>query len=124
MVFRDAEHGINNPTSELGYTSTYSGAIQLDDLDGEDAHLLVNSNAGNAQPRQISPERDGDYIPPLFISFTGYRLACAALIVGFGIPKAVAYSRGQPAADTLDWVISIIAALGCVCCAARSFGAE
>ncbi|KAI0028264.1 hypothetical protein K488DRAFT_89902 [Vararia minispora EC-137] len=49
--------------------------------------------------------------PPFFVALTGYRLTCTALLIGLGIPKAVAAYRGQPIANTFDWIISIVAAV-------------
>jgi hypothetical protein len=49
--------------------------------------------------------------PPFFVALTGYRLTCTALLIGLGAPKAVSAARGQAAANTLDWIVSILVAL-------------
>ena len=51
------------------------------------------------------PEEDKqDQQPPLGVELTGYRLLTLAVILGFGIPKAISSYRGQAVSTTLDWV--------------------
>ena len=72
------------------------------------ANSQVGSNIPNIAP--VEPAVP----PPLIIALTVYRLSCLSAIVGLGVPKAVAAARGQPAANTSDWVISILVAVVCV----------
>jgi hypothetical protein len=49
--------------------------------------------------------------PPFVVAVTGHCLSCTALLIGLGIPKTVSVARGKSAANTLDWAVSVIAAL-------------
>jgi hypothetical protein len=51
-------------------------------------------------------------LAPLGVELTGYLLLTTAVILGFGIPKAVySYSGQLLISTTLDWVAGIILAL-------------
>src|ERR1700759_53037 len=49
-----------------------------------------------------------------YLKITIYRILVTCVTVGFGTWKAISSSRGEAAANTLDWILGIIVALLCV----------
>ncbi|KAI0265287.1 hypothetical protein BC834DRAFT_878684 [Gloeopeniophorella convolvens] len=50
--------------------------------------------------------------PPLLIKITGYRILNTALILAFGVPKAVLSYKGElGSATAMDWVMGTVIAI-------------
>ncbi|KAI0050815.1 hypothetical protein FA95DRAFT_1603267 [Auriscalpium vulgare] len=68
------------------------------------------------EAHQISHEDasapSGETRPPLGVKVTGYRLLNTAVILAFGIPKAVLSYRGESVTPTtLDWMLGVFCAV-------------